>query len=309
MSLFAIATYPITGAPTVNVTVTPPVSAPITIGLNGCFSYTTAGDVIRRALHHILVEAADSTLSPDEYQDGISILNSYMADMEGLGVRLGYSTVCNVSDRVTVPEAAIRGIAANLAIDLAPQFGGRITNALVTQAAQGRKTLYRLGVNVGTSSLPSTLPIAANNYQYEGNHTTSPFGVMALSGTRSTTLIAGAGQAEKIQGAWTVRDFFGFVPDVGGRITNSGEGMSVSIYAEFNLTSTVASAGGVVAVTKNNQLALYSDGIALSSTPVSALIEGTIAMEAGDFLHIYVGDTDEVNTITVIDCLVRVSRA
>lgn len=307
--MFAIATYPIAATPTVNVTVTPPPVIPITIGLTGCFGYTTAGDLIRRALQNILVEAADSTLQPDEYQDGLDILNDYMASLEAQGVRLGYTRCCNISDIVTVPDGAMRGIASNLAIDLAPQFGGRVSGGLVKQAAEGMKALYRLGVNIGTSTFPVTLPMASSMYRTADSYTRAPFGVMTLSGNRRVTELTTLGQALKVQGIWSVNEYLTLTPDIGGRILNNGEGMTVEVYAEFNLKSTVTSSGGVVAITKNNALALYSEGISLSTTPVSALIQGTIALEAGDFLNVFVGDTAQVNDITVIDCLVRVTGA
>lgn len=138
--MFAIATYPVGTAATISVSASPEVVVPITVGLSSCFGYTTAGDIIRRALHHILVEATESTLQPDEYESGLDILNSYMAALESDGVNLGYQQVCNIADIVNVPNGAVRGIAANLAIDLAPQFGGRVTAALLRQAEMGLKT-------------------------------------------------------------------------------------------------------------------------------------------------------------------------
>lgn len=308
-ALFAIATYPIAATPTVNVTVTPPAVIPITIGLNSCFGYTTAGDLIRRALFHILVEAADSTLAPDEYQDGLDILNDYMASLEAQGIRLGYNKCCNISDVVTIPDGAMTGVAANLAIDLAPQFGGRVTAALIAQAADGMKALYRLGVNVGTSMLPSILPIGSTYMERALFYYPEPFAVMTLAGNRRVTTLSSLGQAQQVQGIWSVQDFYSLTPDIGGRIVNNGEGIrDVKVYAEFNLKSTISSSGGVVAITRNNTLVLYAEGISLSTTPVSALLEGNIAMEAGDFLNVFVADTEQVNTVTVIDCLVRASR-
>jgi len=308
---FAIATYPVGTAATISVSASPEVVVPITVGLSSCFGYTTAGDIIRRALHHILVEASESTLQPDEYESGLDILNSYMAALESDGVQLGYQQVCNIADIVNVPNGAVRGIAANLAIDLAPQFGGRVTAALLRQAEMGLKTLYHLGVNVGESNYGDTLPIGAGNYwtDFSAFYTNGVYAAMSIAGNRRTTSLTVASQAEKVNGFWTVQDFHSLTPDISGRITNRGEGVrEIEVYAEFNLKSSVSTAGGVIAITKNNAIELYAEDIALSTTPVSALLTGSISLEGGDFIDIVVADTvNASNTVTLIDSVVRLS--
>jgi len=301
---FAIASYPIASGATVSAA--SGVVIPITVGLSSCFGYTTAGDIIRRALRSILVEASDSTLEADEYADGLDSLNSYMAGLQADGLKLGYSSVCNISDVVNIPDSAVRGVVANLAIDLAPQFGGRVSAALIKQATEGKKTLYRIGVSVGETLLPAFTPMGSSYYP-RTEFLPTPYGAMTMAGNRRVTDITTVAQALKVNGFWTVESFHGLVPDISGRITNRGEGRTVTVYAEFNLKASASTAGGVVAITKNNAIALYVEDIALSTTPVSTLIEGTIAMEAGDFLDVMVADTVSTRDITVIDALVKVT--
>jgi len=303
---FAIASFAIASGSTVSVSAAPAVPVPITVGLSSCFGYTTAGDLIRRALHLILVEGADSTLEADEYADGIDALNGYLEGLEADGVRLGFNRVCNISDIVNVPNGALRGVVANLAIDLAPQFGGRISAALIKQASDGLKTLYKLGVHVGESVYPSGLP-SGSSYFTRMPLTQSPHAAMSMAGNRRVTDITTVSEALKVNGFWTVQAFHGLTPDISGRITNRDGGRTVTVYAEFNLKASASTAGGVIAITRNNAVELYVEDIALSTTPVSALIEGTIAMEAGDFLDIMVADTISTRDITVIDSLVRLS--
>jgi hypothetical protein len=306
---FAIATFAMATAPTVSVTTSPTVIPPITIGLNSCFGYTTAGDLIRRALFHILVDASESTLQPDEYADGLNILNAYMDDLEANNIRLGYEHCCNIADIVNIPNGAMRGVAAGLAIDLAPMFGGRVTAALIKQADEGLKTLYKLGVKVGVAQFPFTMPRPSSyanlNLVYVAP---TPFAVMTMAGNRRVTDIQAQSEALKVNGFWNVESFYSLTPDLSGRITNRGEGLSqITVYAEFNVKASGTTSGGVIGITRNNALELYVENVALSTTPVSALITGTIALEAGDFIDIVVGDTAGTKDITLIDSLVRLT--
>ena len=302
---FAIASFPIASAPSVVVSgsVGP---LPITVGLPCFHGSTTAGDVIRRALQAILVTGADSPLTADEYQDGLDALNAYMASLEGMGVRLGYTQCCTINDAVTVPAGAIRGIVSNLAIDIASDYGGRVSQALVKRADEGLKTLYRLGVIVGTSALPSNFPRGSSRYG-DVYYITRPSAVITLSGNRLVTTISTVAQAEQVQGVWNVANAFKMRPDVGGRITNTGEGFTAKVYAEFNVLASGSTAGGVVAIVKNQDVVIYAEDIALSTDPVSVLLEGEVAMEAGDYLLVYVADAVSTRDITVIDSLVKVS--
>jgi hypothetical protein len=254
-----------------------------------------------------MVQGADTQLEADEYADGIVCLNNYMASLEADGLRFGYNDCCNVSDIVNVPNGALRGIIANLAIDLAPYYGGKITAGLVKMAADGRKTLFRIGVTIGPSLFPDTLPCAASNYFYDTRIAT-PFAAMSMAGNRRVTVLSAVAQAEKVAGFWTVQESFGLEPDVSGRITNKHtDGLTVTVYAEFVIQASASTSGGVVAITRNNAVSLYTENVALSTTPVSVLVSGTIDMEVGDFIDVFVADTEYARDITVIDGLVSLS--
>lgn len=305
---FAIASFPIASAPSIVVTSGGGGSTvPITVGLPCFHGQQTAGDVIRRALQAILVTGADSPLTADEYQDGLDALNDYMASLESNGVRLGYTPCCTISDPVTVPAGAIRGIVANLAIDIASDYGGRVSQALIKRATESENVLYNLGVNIIETSLPENFPYGST---YPGEHVywlQGPSAVISMAGNRLVTDITTVGQAEQINGVWTAQNAHKLRPDVGGRITNVGEGFTANIYAEFNIKASGTTSGGVVAIIKNQTVAIYAEDIALSTTPVSVLLEGTVDMEAGDYLLVYVADAATTRDITVIDSLVKVT--
>jgi len=123
----------------------------------------TVAQVANAALKRILVQASEAPLEPDEYQDFIFALNNYMLALDAEGITLGYTEVSDLGDDVTVPTGALRGIIANMAIEVAPDYNGTISPALVTAAAQGLDVMRLIGQTISPSSYPSTLPIGSGN--------------------------------------------------------------------------------------------------------------------------------------------------
>lgn len=131
----------------------------------------TAQQVVKAALQRILVQGSDSPYEPDEYQDAIFALNNFMLALEAEGVDLDYTEVDNLGDEVTVPPGALRGIIANLAIEVAPDYGGVVSRELIQQAVSGMKAMRHLGQRLKKTCYPSTLPVGSGNYDQYG----SPF--------------------------------------------------------------------------------------------------------------------------------------
>jgi hypothetical protein len=123
----------------------------------------TAAQVIKAALQRILVQASEQELQPDEYQDAIFAMNNYMLALDAEGVTLGYTEVTNLGDDVTIPVGALRGLIGNLAMEVAPDYGGIITPALQIQAKAGYDAMVHLGNRLGVTNYPSTLPIGSGN--------------------------------------------------------------------------------------------------------------------------------------------------
>jgi hypothetical protein len=123
----------------------------------------TVAQVAKASLQRILVQASEAPLEADEYQDFIFAMNNYMMSLDAQGIHLGYTEVSNLSDTVTVPVGALRGIIANVAIEVAPDYGGIVTDALVLQAREGLQSMRMLGQTIGATRLPSTLPIGSGN--------------------------------------------------------------------------------------------------------------------------------------------------
>jgi hypothetical protein len=123
----------------------------------------TVAQVAKASLQRILVQASEAPLEPDEYQDFIFAMNNYMAQLDAQGISLGYTQVSDLGDTVTIPTGALRGLIANMAIEVAPDYGGVVSDALVLAARQGLQTMRTIGQIIRVSALPSTLPIGSGN--------------------------------------------------------------------------------------------------------------------------------------------------
>ena len=124
----------------------------------------TASQVLKASLQKILVQASEADLEPDEYQDAIFTMNNMMLALDADGIKLGYTEVTTLADEITIPTGALRGLIFNLALDLAPEYDGQVTAALADAARAGMETMRKLGVAMGASAFPSTLPTGMGNY-------------------------------------------------------------------------------------------------------------------------------------------------
>jgi len=123
----------------------------------------TVAQVAKASLQRILVQASEADLEPDEYQDYLFALNNYMLALDAGGIALGFTEVTDLGDDVTVPTGALRGIIANMAIEVAPDYSGVITPGLIEAASAGMEVMRKLGQIVVSSAYPSTLPVGSGN--------------------------------------------------------------------------------------------------------------------------------------------------
>lgn len=133
----------------------------------------TVAQVAKASLQRILVQTSEADLEPSEYQDFIFALNNYMLALDADGITLGYTVVSDLGDNVTVPTGALRGIIANMAIEVAPDYSGIITDGLRLAADEGMKTMRKLGQHIVATEYPSNLPRGSGNHT--NNQYTSSF--------------------------------------------------------------------------------------------------------------------------------------
>ncbi len=125
----------------------------------------TAAQVVKQILSEINTRASEAPLEPDEIQDTIFHMNTYMFAQAADGVNLGYTAVNNLGDEVTVPDGALMGLIANVAIMMAPTFEAEVSQALASKAAIGYEAMLKLGVSMSEAEYPSILPRGSGNEQ------------------------------------------------------------------------------------------------------------------------------------------------
>lgn len=121
----------------------------------------TAQQVINDALQEILVQAAEQPVQTVDFQAGRRYLNRMMATVPFNG--LGYTTVTNPLDLVTIPDAALEAVVFNLAKRLSTSYNIPLTASLEMSAKNGLSEVRRLTVNIEASEFPCTLPVGSGN--------------------------------------------------------------------------------------------------------------------------------------------------
>jgi hypothetical protein len=270
----------------------------------------TAADLASRSLKLILVEAADAPLEPDEYDDYYDALNDFMAALEADGVRLGYTPVTNGADEVTVPPGAIRGIVANMAIEVAPDYGGKVSPALAQQAMAGMRTLERLGVHIGPTSLPDNLPRGTGNDDQPdrwGTHFgVNIDGVMWLAGNTVATDIVASGTPVRVRGYWKTDGIEGLQFTSTGRLANnSRERYTVNIDAYVTATCATAVTATFILM-RNGAEQVETVAASLSATRADATMSVSVVLEAGEYLELWVSNDTDASDITVADARLEV---
>jgi len=123
----------------------------------------TAAQVVKAALQRIIVQASEADIEPDMAQDAIFAMNNYMLALDAEGVTLGYTFVTNLGDDITIPTGALRGLIANLAVEVSPEFNGIVSPALQRAANDGEKVMRIIGQAVPTMRFPGNLPVGSGN--------------------------------------------------------------------------------------------------------------------------------------------------
>jgi len=260
----------------------------------------TAGDIAQASLKSILVQAADAPLEADEYADFLDYLNNFMADLEALNINLGYTVVDNISDEVTVPAGAIRGIIANLAIEVSPQYGGSISATLVKQAQDSMKTLRRLGMRSITSGFPATLPCGSGNEDSTMYDTTFYYGTyaasMALAGNTRSTAFTASATAVRVAGFWSQTFAKRLSTDINGTVTNVSA-LPITSTVTVNLSAT--GNGAYTFRLMRNGVSIVIKAATLTATASDVLITGTVILNPDDYVELWVEDDAATNAVVV----------
>ena len=270
----------------------------------------TAIEVAEAGLKRILVQAADAPLEPDEYADFNTGMNHYMAALEADGIRLGYTPVTDGADTVTVPAGAIRGVIANVAIEVSPDYGGSVSQELISQAVQGLKTMRRLGQNIVQVKYPGTLPVGSGNESDTARLTSSYYviqdsALLSLAGNTDVTTISTIDIMARVAGEWAVEAAKGFRGDISGTVQNQGvDTLDMDIKLAFTATG---DSTYTFTLLKNSASVQASVASALTSTPTDLSINKMVELSPGDYLELWVENDVDTANVTVTDAQFRLS--
>ena len=128
----------------------------------------TAETVINDALQEIMVQASEQPIQAVDFQTARRYLNRMMTSFDAQGISLGYTTVTNPSDLITVPDGALEGVIFNLAKRLLATYDVPLSAELALNAKEGLDAMRALAVEIQPSQFPCTLPIGSGN-ESDGN--------------------------------------------------------------------------------------------------------------------------------------------
>ena len=269
---------------------------------------TTAGEVAEKALKRILVQASEAPLESDDYADFLEGMNDFMLDLEASGIRLGYTAVDNIADVVTVPPGAIRGIVANMAIEVAPDYNAQVSPALANQAKRGMSTLMRLGSQVSSSRLPSTLPMGSgyrdSSYSSGYYYNDTPEALMTLAGNAVVTSFAVTNTPYLVSGFWTVKSTASLRADISGRITNvSTSEIDLDVDLSFSATGDSTYTFRLMKSGVSQEIVTW----ALTTTPQAIVLLKFLTLAPGEYLELWVEDDSATENAVITQAQFKVS--
>lgn len=103
----------------------------------------TVDELIKRSLRLIKVIDAGAEISAEDAAIAIPILNQMMARWEEDGVAVGWADVDETADTVPGPNSALRGIAYNFALELAPEYDVEPSRLVMKTAMEDYAALQR----------------------------------------------------------------------------------------------------------------------------------------------------------------------
>lgn len=123
---------------------------------------STANDIITRAFTRAGIRTAETSLEPDEIEDGLAMLNDMLSAWEPTH-QLGFSPVSDVSDEVRIPRFANAAVIDSLAIMLSPEYSRTVSPALAASARSNMGMMMRATIDLSNVDMPSTLPLGSGN--------------------------------------------------------------------------------------------------------------------------------------------------
>ena len=131
---------------------------------------STAEDVVSDILQEITVQSPEQELPAVDFQTVVRYMNRFMASLDAMGTKLGYTNVSNPSDQITIPAGAEEGLIFNMALKVATTYDIAVSGDLAMKARDSLNIMNVIGNPPPKSSYPSNLPIGSGNYQNTFNN-------------------------------------------------------------------------------------------------------------------------------------------
>ena len=261
----------------------------------------TAVQLANSALKRILVQGDDGGLDPSDYADFYLSMNNWMAAQEACGTILGYTPVTQGADPITVPDGAVMGIVANVAINVASDYNGTVSPSLVSEARMGLRAMRKLGHQRGQTSFPSNLPLGSGNSTYSVRSQTlygrTASGLVSLQNNavyqEISHVTAGNANWGKVAGFWDTERYEGLQPDITGRVQNVRDytfRVTTTLTASFTKTGTEVMQVGIAknsVVPTANFTEVLGSGEA-EGTVGDVSINESFTLNPGEYLEIYI---------------------
>ena len=279
----------------------------------------TASQVVSAGLKSIIVAGAEADIDSSDAQDFLFAMNNFMADLKARGTDLGYTEVDDLSDEITIPTGALRGLIANVAIEVAPEYGGSVSPELQKRARDGLKAMRRLARQVGPSAFPATLPVGSGNegdyswrdsYFYPNSEdeifaeaSREPYALLTMTGNTTATTISSANTGVLVAGDWTVSRAFNLVGTTAGRITYTQED---DVVVPFDVSLTVEPATATdqvismwIAVNGTIETASRRQTQASVNLPITVPFSFSKQLEQNDYVEVYIANETSTDNLLV----------
>lgn len=276
---------------------------------------TTASEVITAALGLTLTRAGDIPLEANETEQGLFQLNNMMSSWN---LALGYTKVSSTSDTMTTPDYAIDAIVQNLAVRLAPSFGGLVDADLRENARQSKKDMLRQVVKIGPAKMPRTLPRGTGNtrafrdsrYYHPVVQAAPTDGLLTMSSNATETTITTASVPVLVSGTWDVVSTHQMDGTAAGRLTYLPTDTAL-VEVTAKATILMASSGPkvVTAFLAKNGVVIAANGSFTATDTLSRDIEipWSVELSQNDYLELWVSNTSDTVNLVVSDAELRIN--
>ena len=130
----------------------------------------TAESVISDILSELTINAAEQSIQSVDFQTAVRYSNRFMAELDAMGTKLGWTDINNPSDPITIPAGAINGLIYNVALNLATTYDIMVGPELAMKARASLNVMNVIGNPPPKSHYPSNMPIGSGDKQNTFNN-------------------------------------------------------------------------------------------------------------------------------------------